>query len=202
MNELEAKGKEENDRQYRVVDQLLSMHSSLRDCLERRAFWLNTSLIAASLFLTVFAFVGDALLGKFGVEPDKARFVFGVTAVVILIVSITEFRVDWRSVAGRHGEAAGRLAQLKSKYRGAYVAASGSDPATNLSLTTQYNEVMGSLPPIPDRWFSKLKARHRFKRILSERVSAYPKAPIWFLRFRIRIEGLAEAAKGRASDDA
>jgi hypothetical protein len=185
--------KEENERQYRVIDQMLTMHSSFRDRMERRAFWLNTALIASSLFLTVFSFVGDDLLRALSLDPALTRFVLGLVAVVVLICSITEFRVDWHSVAGRHTEAVSRLARMKAKYRQSFTATGGSDPQTNTILTSECDNMMSNLSTIPDRWFNVLKAEHRFKRLLSERISQCPKTPRWVLRLQLRIEGIREA---------
>ena len=53
-------------------------------------------------------------LGAFDVEARIARFLFGICAVMILICSITEFRVNWRGVASLHGDAAAKLAELKA----------------------------------------------------------------------------------------
>ncbi len=185
--------KEENERQYRVIDQMLTMHSSFRDRMERRAFWLNTALIASSLFLTVFSFVGDDLLRALSLDPALTRFVLGLVAVVVLICSITEFRVDWRSVAGRHTEAVSRLARMKAKYRQSFTDTGGYDPQANAILTSECDNMMSNLSTIPDRWFNVLKAEHWFKRLLSERISQYPKTPRWVLRLQLRIEGLQEA---------
>lgn len=193
MSEGESTSKAENERQYRIIDQMLTMHSSFRDRMERRAFWLNTVLIASSVFLTVFAFVGDDLLRAIGLDPAMTRFILGLIAVVVLICAITEFRVDWRTVAGRHGEAVSRLAGLKAKYRKAHTETAGDVPKKNLRLTTDYDKVMSSLPSIPDRWFNRLKAEHQFKRILSERISLCPKAPKWYLWLQLRREGIEEA---------
>jgi len=187
--------RDENERQYRVVDQMITMHSLYRDRMERRAFWLNTVLIALSLFLTVFTFVGDDLIRQFGFEPGMTRFIFGIVTVFILIASITEFRVDWRSVSGRHAEAVKRLVLLKEKFREAYLNSACSLPAQNALLTTEYNNVMHGLPAIPDRYFNELKAEHEFKVLLSRRISQYPKTPIWFLRLLLWIEGIREAWK-------
>lgn len=185
--------KEENERQYRVIDQMLTMHSSFRDRMERRAFWLNTALVASSLFLTVFAFVGDDLLRALGLDPVLTRFVLGLIAVVVLICSITEFRVDWHSVAGRHAEAVSRLARMKAKYRQSFTDTGGNDQQTNRILTSECDNMMDNLSTIPDQWFNVLKAEHQFKRLLSERVSQYPRTPIWVLRLQLRIEGIQEA---------
>jgi hypothetical protein len=193
MTEEKPATKEEIERQYRVIDQMLTMHSSLRDRMERRAFWLNTALIASSLFMTAFAFVGDDLLRSLSLDPAMTRFVLGLVAVLVLICSITEFRVDWRSVAGKHAEAVSRLATLKAKYRKSFTETGGDDPEKNAILTSEYDNIMSSLSAIPDRWFNALKAEHQFKLLLSERISRCPKTPRWFLRLQLRIEGIREA---------
>jgi hypothetical protein len=193
MTEGKPATKEENERQYRVIDQMLTMHSSFRDRMERRAFWLNTALIGSSLFLAVFAFVGDDLLRSLSLDPAMTRFVLGLVAVLVLIFSITEFRVDWRSVAGKHAEAVSRLATLKAKYRKSFTETGGGDPEKNAILTSEYDNIMSSLSAIPDRWFNALKTEHQYKRLLSERISRCPKTPRWFLRIQLRIEGIRDA---------
>lgn len=193
--------KEENERQYRVIDQMLTMHSLLRDRMERRAFWLNTALIASSLFLTVFTFVGDDVLRALNLDPALTRFVLGLVAVVVLICSITEFRVDWRSVAGRHAEAVSRLARMKAKYRQSFTDTGGNDPLMNTILTSECDNMMSNISTIPDRWFNVLKAEHQFKRLLSERISQCPRTPILFLRFQLLIEGIKDTLQLRKDHD-
>jgi hypothetical protein len=193
MTDGQSANKEENERQYRVIDQMLTMHSLFRDHMERRAFWLNTALIASSLLLTVFSFVGDDLLRALSLDPALTRFVLGLVAVVVLICSITEFRVDWRSVAGRHAEAVSRLARMKARYRQSFTDTGGNDPQANAILTSECDNMMSNISTIPDRWFNVLKAEHQFKRLLSERISQCPKTPRWVLKVQLRIEGLQEA---------
>lgn len=194
----------ENNRQYEVVGQMLSMHSSYRDRLERRAFWLSTLLVAASVFMTVLGFIEDGMLSRVGLDPGAARFILGMIGVFMLVCSIADMRVDWRSVAGRHGEAADRLADLKAKFRKAHTETAGNDLKKNARLTTEYDKVMSDLPPIPDRWFNTLKAQHQFKRLFSQRISRCPKAPKCYLWLQLRIEGIGEArqlAKDRKHAD-
>ena len=185
----------ENERQYKLVDQLLSMHASLRDKYGRRAFWLNTAQIGISLFLCVFAFVGDGILRSLGYHPPLARFVLGFSAVIALMLSITEFRVDWRTIGSRHVEAVGYLSALKAKYRNAFNESASGASKKNSRLTTEYQKTMAILPPIPERRFIQLKADHQFKRILSQRLSQNPKIPGWFLRIQLRLEGMYAALK-------
>ena len=185
--------KQENERQYKLVDQLLSMHSLLGEKYERRAFWLNTAQIGISLFLCVFAFVGDDVLRSLGYHPPMARFVLGFSAVIVLMLSITEFRVDWKAVGSRHVNAVGCLSTLKAKYRRAFNESAGNDSTKNTRLTTEYQKTMAILPPIPERHFIQLKAAHQFKLILSQKLSQNPKSPEWFLRIQLRLEGMCAA---------
>jgi len=187
--------KQENERQYESIDQMLSMHSSLSGMYERRSFWLNTAQITISLLLCVLAFVGDDVLRSLGYHPPMARFIFGFSAVIVLILSITEFRVDWKSTGSRHVEAVKYLAKLKAKYRKAFNESSGNDPQKNAKLMTEYQKTMAGLPPIPDRLFIQLKAGHQFKRIISRRLTQNPKAPKWFLQAQLRLEGICDALK-------
>ena len=186
---------QENERQYKLVDQSLSMHSSLRDENQQCAFWLNTTQIGISLFLCVFVFVGDNVLSSLGYDPAMARFILGFSAVIVLLLSITEFRVDWRSIGSRHAQAVEHLARLKAKYRKAFSESHGNDSKKNSMLTTQYEKTIINLPPIPERHFNRLKAQHQFKGILSRRLSQNPKAPEWFLRIQLRLEGVCTALK-------
>lgn len=188
--------KEENERQYKLIDQLLSMHSSLRDTYERRAFWLNTVQIGASLFLSVFAFVPDDVIRSLDFDPAKGRYLIGVSAILVLLISITEFRVDWKSVGSKHSEAARHLAELKAKYRKAFSEAAGEDRERNSRLAIDYDRLMALLPPIPEKYFIRLKAGHRFKIYLSDRVGRNPKAPVWFLWLVLRLKGMTSALKG------
>jgi hypothetical protein len=199
MTEVHS-SKGENERQYGVIDQMLTMHSSLRDRMEWRAFWLNTALISFSLILTVFAFVSDDVLRLLSFDPSLSRFVFGLIAVFVLICSITEFRVDWRSVAGKHSDAASRLASLKREYRKAFTETAGNDLVKNALLTSKYESLMSSLPVIPDRWFNVLKTEHKYKRLLSERISRFPKTPKWLLALQLRIEGSQDALQRKRAN--
>ncbi len=191
---------DENQRQYELVDQLLSMHSSLRDRYQGRAFWLNTFQIAVSLFLSVFAFVGDDTLLAFGYGPTITRFLLGYSAVIALTLSIAEFRVDWKVVGSRHANAAAQLAGLKARYRKAFTGSPGGDSSVQTGLTTEYDKTVAMLPTIPERHFVKLKARHQFKRLLSQAISHNPKVPRWFLCLQLRLEGVRKVLKRKEVD--
>ena len=173
----------ERARQYRLVDQMLSMHSLLRDQYARLAFRLNTLQIGISLFLAVLAFVSDRVLITLGLDPGLARLVLGLSAVLILLLAIVEFRADWRGTSARHGDAVRQFASLKAKYRNEVE----GDCAL---LTEDYNRLGESVIPIPESRFVHLKAAHKLKRLLSESISRNPGVPRWILATRLRVRAI------------
>lgn len=200
-NTKDDRTKDENERQYQAVDLLLSIHSSLRDKHGRWSFWLNTFLIGISLFLCVFAFVGDDILELLVNQPKAARVIVGFFAVIVLILSITEFRVDWKASESNHANAASHLSALKAKYRKAFAESAGKNSRRNAQLTIEYDETMKILPPIPNRYFVQLKANHLFKANLSQRVSQNPNVPVWILRLQLRLQGCRAALKGKVANE-
>ena len=191
----------EVERQYRVVDQMLSMHSTLRDRYKRRAFVLNTLQIAISVFLAAFAFVSDAVLCELRVQPDLARFVIATAAVAMLGICIVEVRADWRGASGRHADAVRRLSALKPEYR--KVVAFGMQAE---DLNNEYNRMLGDTVPIPEKLFVSLKAIHQYKRLLSEEISKNPGVPRWVLGVRLRVRSIqsmlgARDRAGKSEED-
>ena len=179
----------ERERQYRLVDQMLSMHSLLRDRYGRRAFLLNTLQIGISLFLAVFAFVSDDVLKALGTEPGIARLVIGLSAMLMLLVSIAEFRADWRGNSVRHADAVRQLASLKARHR------SEVDGDCEV-LAEDYNRLGRQVIPIPENQFVQLKAAHQFKKSLSQQISKNPGVPRWILATRLRVRAIVAMVKG------
>ena len=191
--------KTEFERQYRVIDQLVSMHSMLRDRYGRLALALNTLLVLVSFGLCVLTFVGDEILVNAGQNPVLARLVVGLVAAVILALSITEFRVDWRARSTRHADAATRLSEVKGEYRRVWAESERVEAGEARQLSRLYETTSQDVVEVPERLFNRLKGKHVFKRMLSEETSAHPKAPHWFLWMRLRSEGIVGAWKGRGA---
>jgi hypothetical protein len=129
-------------------------------------------------------------------DPLRVRIAFGLTAIIVLVLSIIDLRVKWKETATNYGGAAQQLGNLKGKYRNLYATTHGADPKKNARLGREYARVMKTLPPIPDRLFNRLKADHNFKKALSQRISANPRAPEWFLRLQLRAGGIRQALRG------
>jgi hypothetical protein len=173
--------KEENERQYRLIDQLLTAHAKLRDRFSRRCRVLNILLLALAIILNAFVFASDDSLQVLFGRPAEAKVWIGVVSVILLILVVVQFLVDWEGRSRSHREAVQRLGQLKASYREAH----GSDEKYE-QLTREYALTMEMLPPIPEKSFNKLKADHKFKRLVSRELDAHPGIPAWLAGARVR----------------
>src|SRR5260370_37442080 len=107
----------EVERQYRVVDQLISMHSRLRDNCDRSARNLNHGLLVAAIFLNACVFIDDRLLVQIGIDPSLGKIGIGLGSVALLALTIVEVRLDLAGSARKHQEAVVKLSRLKLLYR-------------------------------------------------------------------------------------
>ena len=114
----------------------------------------------------------------------------GSIATVILLLSITEFRVDWKSSAANHEDAVRRLSALKAEYRKRRCAVREGGCDDWARLDRDYHRTMDRVPAIPERAFAGLKAAHQFKVALSKRASKNSLGPAWFMRLVLRWEGI------------
>ena len=175
---------DENERQYRIIDQLMTSHAVLRDRYGRRATLLNVSLLSLAIALNGFVFASDDFLKLlFREHAGAATAALGIISIALLVLSIVELRVDWEGQSRSHSEAVGRLSQLKAEYREAH-ASKDSDRFDD--LTRDYASTMEALPPVPERSFTRLKAHHEFKRLLSQEISKHPGVPAILLSVRLR----------------
>ncbi|MFZ2147697.1 MAG: hypothetical protein WAV28_10810 [Sedimentisphaerales bacterium] len=181
---------EENERQYRVLDQMLTMHARLRDRYSRRALFINIMLLVSAVALNTFVFAGEDVFRLLGIAPGHARIAIGVISVLLLVIALVEYKVNWAGLSKRHEDAADRLACLKGKYRTDYASRQKTGALPSEQLGREYALTMEILSPIPDRLFNKLKGYCLFKRLVSEEISKNPKVPALLIKFRFRVQGI------------
>lgn len=180
---------EENERQYRVIDQMLTMHAKLRDRYGRKALFLNIILLIGAVALNTFVFAGEDVFRLLGIAPGHARIAIGFISVLLLVIALVEYKVDWGGLSRRHGDAADRLGCLKGKYRADYASRQKTGTPPDEKLGREYALTMEVLPPIPDRLFNRLKSYYLFKLLVSEEISKNPKVPLLLIRFCFRMQG-------------
>lgn len=183
---------EEFRRKRRVLDQMLTGHSLLRDRYERRALVLTLLILALSIVATSVAFLsGDSTFSILGLRA-RVHIWVGVLTAIIFFLTLVDLRVDWRQRAGAHGEAARRLGRLKGLFRMATIR-NGVVDAGGADLNGEYDNTMGQLPPIPDTRFLWVKAKHTRKVQVSKLLDKHAGAPLWYVRLLAMWHGIRDA---------
>lgn len=159
-------------RQRRLVDQMSTMHSLMRDRARLQGVLLLCVLLIASVVATAFAFAGGVdVVEILGVSATRSTWL-GWFAVMTFSLTLIDLVVDRRGAAGRYEDAVRQLAMLKSEYR------TGPDTTDAVAerdrLSERYQAVMDALPPLPERQFLRLKAKHLEKVEVSRYLSGHP----------------------------
>jgi hypothetical protein len=192
---------EELRRKRRVLDQTLTGHSLLRDLYERRALVLTLLILALSIVATSVAFLsGESTVSILGVRARVQTWV-GVLTATIFFLTLIDLRVDWRQRAGAHNEAARRLGRLKGVFRVATVR-DGVVDAGGVDLNADYDATMEQLPPIPDKRFLWVKAKHTRKVRASKLLDEHAGAPVWYVRLLAMWQGIRATPHGEKEDGA
>jgi len=172
-------------RRFETIDMMLSMHSTLAQENERRALWLDLTVLCASLTLATTALMDPAVLTSRGISTEGARVFLAGSSLVVFALSIVGLRVDWKERAGRHQRAASILAELKARWRAVANAQTDADHAAVEQLDRHATFAMTLLPPIPESDFQRLKAKHKKKVALSKLIDTYPGAWLPLLRVKV-----------------
>jgi hypothetical protein len=165
----------EFDRQRRLVDQTLTMQASIRDRDQRLSKLLTCTILVASVIGVAFAFAGQSSsITIFGIVADRSTWL-GWLAVGTASLTLVELAIDRRGAAQHRSVAVQLLASLKAEYR------RRPDEHEIVSFVEQvspkYNQVMESVPPVSERLFNRLKARHLHKVEVSKVLSSNPGMP-------------------------
>jgi hypothetical protein len=170
---------------WRVVDQMTTAHSILRDRYRAWSLALMLAILALSVLATALAFAGEPEVTL--ILTARLPTWVGAVACVIFFLTLVDLQLDWRSKARSHADAARLLAALKTVLRDADVRLKAGN---DVDVGDEYQRTMEGLIEIPDRKFLRFKARHQRKVEISKRISARPETPIWLHRMQLLLEGL------------
>jgi hypothetical protein len=175
----------ELSRKFRVLDQTLSMHATLRDRYARRALVVDILLLACSVSFVATAFASDSALSHFGPSPDQIRFLLRIFSILAFLLSIVSLRIDWKGNSATHRDAAVKMSSAAASFR-KLRRADGTWPEECASeLDAIYSEAMLNSVPVPDAIFVNLKARHLRKVELSRMLDSNPGCPVALLRLAL-----------------
>ena len=188
--------RKENERQYHVLNQMLTSHSMMRDRYSRRSMALRMCMFCSAVAVGGFAFVDEKLFKIVGLTPESVKLAVGIASLFVLTLSVVELLVGWERKAVHHEEAAKRLAAMKLRYRKAHTKYGGNTARINEGLTKEWEKLNESLPSIPDQLFVRLKHSHHIKRQLSELAESNRQVPYTFLVASFYARGMWKAMWG------
>lgn len=192
---------DELKRQYRVIDMMLTAHSTLRDRNERRALSVDLFLLGSSVLLSVTVFIDPEVLDSLNLGSQTVRIVIGVCSTLIFFLSLIGLRVDWKQKAAMHNKAAEELGRLKAACRALIESDEHSDTERIRGQSLECAWTLNSLVKIPEAKFLRLKALHERKVKLSRMVSAYPGTPVFMLRFILWFRAMHDLCEDRPTQN-
>lgn len=177
---------EELRRVRRVADQMASMHSVVRDGLQRQSSFVLVLSLVLSLALLLLALVEPEFVRRsLGFAPDAFRWVLAAGAFLnfLLIAVDLAFRPAARAQA--HEQAVKHFAKGKNHFRDLE---RQGDSLTDDQLQDAKAHCFetADLPRIPERRFLRLKQWHLRKVAISRALDSQPLEPLRRLKRKLR----------------
>jgi hypothetical protein len=193
MNDMEHIDLRELGKRMDLVDMMISMHSGLSSKYERQALFLDIILIIISIILLTFVFVDQSFLNNFGLKESTAKLILGISSILISILSLLAYVIDWRGKKICHDQAFNVLVGLKNEWRIFFLNSKNitSDSAVNLEQKTGI--ILGQCITIDDKKFNKLKKKHYMKIALSKAISENPMLPLFVIKWHLLKKAFAKA---------
>ena len=158
---------------------------------------MSCGLLASGVVLNACVFIDDAILTALGLSPGHTKVAIGIASITVFLISIIELRVDWGGKASSHKQAVEKLFNLKAKYRRHFDPGNKTNPVPDHELNSDYERVLADLPSIPEAVFNRLKCHHLRKKLLSDRISQNPGAPLFLLKLQIMLQAITKLAKNK-----
>lgn len=186
----------EIDRQFRCLDQMISMHSTLRDRYAHLALTANLLLLASSVVFCATTFSGDYISARMGLSTRVLSDILGVASVTAFFASLAMLTLDCKGTSARHADAAKRLTAVLALFRQARHD-SGWPEDQREKLHQAYWGAMTNIAPIPDSKFNSLKAHHLRKVQTSKMSGSFPGCPLFIIRAMVLCRSVSRAVRGR-----
>lgn len=173
----------------RLSNQMATQHSILHDRLAKRALRQDLCLMVLSgtlVFLSVAktSYV-SAMLGWVSQDVDGALLI-ALLSFALFLISISEWRVDWKGRANSHKSASKAFAQMRREMKRIAQKEGAIDDEEFRIATERYDVFTESAPNIPEHDFNWTKRRHKLKVLESRFMDLYPGANPLLVRVRIR----------------
>lgn len=176
---MEAK---ELKRIHRVIDMMRTMHSLMRDRYRRLSLLVDLIILAGSVILCATVFLDPNILDQLGIKPESSKIILGTTSILIFLFSLVQLKVNWKQKGEMFDKSVEILCTLKSECDTLLNMSTSPCEKDILNQCEACGETLAKLPKIPDRFFNKLKAKHKRKVKLSKYIDTRPESPYWLTR--------------------
>ena len=179
---MSSVSQKEVERQFRVLDQTLSIHAILKSRYARCALTLEIILLACSVTFCATTFARDEVFTQIGLSAEIVRYILGVASIAAFFASLFALKVDWKGKSGFHSDAVKKLSLTLALFRKSRKE-DGTWPQEKAEeLNQAYWEAMNNVVEIPPNQFVSLKAKHLRKVEISKMSSSNPGCPVFLLR--------------------
>jgi transcriptional regulator of acetoin/glycerol metabolism len=196
MNSVSTK---EIERQFRVLQQTLSMHSQLRDSYSWKAIVVEVVLLIASVIFCSATFAADWVYERIGIAAKDGQLIVGVASVLSFAASLALLIVDWRGKASKHEHAAEQWSALLEEFRNSRSATGDWPEEHTRRLSDRYWETSRNSANLPERQFNKLKSKYLKKVEVSKLKSEYPGCPRFVLSMFFHFKDTSDAIRDSIS---
>lgn len=191
----ETPSEKETERQYRVLQQTLSAHTTLRDGYTAKAKAAEILLLVCATVFCATTFAGEGFYEDLGVSLQIGRLVLGIVSVLAFASSLVILVVDWKGSAARHSEAADKWSTALEEFRKLRTGDGSWPEEARATLNAAYWEADRNSTNIPERRFNRLKARHLQKVEVSRLISRHPGCPPLILSSMVRLRSVRRALR-------
>jgi len=167
---------------------MASQHAMLHERFKHLSMFLDVSVLILSAFLTFIGFANNdlkvAFIERLPGSPNPS-YLIGLSALSVFLISIVDWRLNWKTRSQAHLDAVKSLSNLKHEFS---IILSSEKPVSDMkfnSVIKQYQAVSKILPIIPERDFAKTKKKHRVKGLVSNSLDRFPGASLICVKWKI-----------------
>lgn len=182
-------------RQFRVLRQTQSMHTTLRDRYKKFAVIVDIILLACSVVFCATTFVRDDVFAFIGLAAENVRFILGLASILAFFASLVALRVGWKGKAALHQEAEQRLTNVLALFRELRMEDETWPENKSDDLHQAYWEAIKNTAYIPTKKFVGLKSQYLRKVEISKMLDNLPGCPVILFRLILLFRSIKKAIR-------
>lgn len=174
----------EIERMFRVCDMSISAHATLSSKNTVLSNLLDFSALLLSVLTLTLTFANSNTLEQNSNYWGTVFLILPWVGVIVFVFTITQLKFDFKGKAASHHQAAKSLSSVKAELKLLKNESLETQEAEFPLVQQHYNLVMGSIIPLSDSTFLKLKAKHLQKVRISKHLDNKPSSNIFILKLK------------------